>query len=131
MLTYRTGAAGSPSAARLMGEHLLQQTLTPEMAAMAEYYEQGVRPPTPADAVASRHGRLALNGILPGWEVLDQAVQTEASRLAESALASEGQSLDWDMLVLRSLSTFVAAGLVDRGEGLACAKRAVGRMEAS
>jgi hypothetical protein len=123
MLTYRTGVAGSPSAARLMGEHLLQQTLTPEIAAMAEYYEQGVRPPTPADAVASRYGRLAVNGILPGGEAFDEVVKTEASRLAESALASEGQSLHWDMLVLRSLSAFVAAGLVDRGGGLACAKR--------
>jgi hypothetical protein len=47
MLTYRTGAAGAPSAARFMSEHLLQQTLPPEMAAMAEYYEQGVTPPTP------------------------------------------------------------------------------------
>ena len=37
MLTYRTGAAGAPSATRNMSEHLLQQTLPPEMAAMAEY----------------------------------------------------------------------------------------------
>ena len=37
-----------------MGEHLMQQTLSPEMAAMAEYYQQGLSPPTPADAAAGR-----------------------------------------------------------------------------
>jgi hypothetical protein len=41
VLTYRTGAAGAPSAARAMGEHLMQQTLSREMAAMAEYYHHG------------------------------------------------------------------------------------------
>src|SRR5579871_2698178 len=49
MLTYRTGAAGAPRAARNMAEHLLQQTLSPEMAVMAEYYEQGMTPPTQAE----------------------------------------------------------------------------------
>ena len=49
MLTYRTGAVGAPSAAKAMGGHLLQQTLSPEMAAMAEYHAQGMAPPTPAE----------------------------------------------------------------------------------
>jgi hypothetical protein len=123
VLTYRTGAAGAPSAARLMTEHLLQQTLTPEMAAMAEYYEQGVRPPTPADAVASRYGRLATNGILPGGEGFDELVKTEADRLADSSLGADGASLDWDHLVFHSLAAFGAAGLVSREEALACANR--------
>jgi AAA domain/TrwC relaxase len=123
MLTYRTGAAGAPSAARLMGEHLLQQTLTPEMAAMAEYYEQGVRPPTPADAVASRYGRLAASGGLMGGEPLDKLVKVEASRLLESALPSDGRLPDWDVLVTRSLAAFMAAGMVERKEGFRSAER--------
>lgn len=53
MLTYRTGAAGSGRGARNMAEHLLQQTLSPEMAVMADYYEQGVAPPAAAEAVAA------------------------------------------------------------------------------
>ena len=123
MLTYRTGAAGAPSAARLMGEHLLQQTLTPEMAAMAEYYEQGVRPPTPADAVASRYARLAITDGLLGGTTLDEIVKTEAGRLYDSTLSvSEGQ-MDWDHLVQRSLAAFVAAGLVSQVEALQAALR--------
>jgi hypothetical protein len=123
VLTYRTGAAGAPSAARLMTEHLLQQTLTPEMAAMAEYYEQGVRPPTPADAVASRYGRLAINGILPGGASFDELVKAEAGRLADSSLESDGAPLDWDILVLHALAAFAAAGLVGCEEARACSKR--------
>jgi hypothetical protein len=123
MLTYRTGAAGAPSVARLMTEHLLQQTLSPEMVAMAEYYEQGVTPPTPADAVASRYGRLAVNGRLPEGEALDEAIKSEASRLADTAFASDGQALDWDALATRSLASFMAAGLVEREEALNCANR--------
>ncbi len=65
MLTYRTGTAG-----REMAEHLLQQTLPPEMAVMAEYYEQGVTPPTLADAAASRYLHLTKNGLLPTGEAL-------------------------------------------------------------
>jgi hypothetical protein len=123
MLTYRTGAAGAPSVARLMTEHLLQQTLSPEMVAMAEYYEQGVRPPTPADAVASRYSRIAMNGRMPGGEVLDEALKTEASRLMDTASAPDGQVLDWDALATRALASFMAAGLVEREEALDCAKR--------
>jgi hypothetical protein len=109
VLTYRTGAAGAPSAARLMTEHLLQQTLTPEMAAMAEYYEQGVRPPTPADAVASRYGRLAINGILPEGASFDELLKAEAGRLADSSLESDGTPLDWDVLVLHALAALPCA----------------------
>jgi hypothetical protein len=106
-----------------MREHLLQQTLSPEMAAMAEYYEQGVRPPTPADAAASRYGHLAVNGILPEREVLDERIKAEADRLGESNLASETAPLDWDVLVLHALASFAAAGLASRDEVLNCATR--------
>ena len=87
MLTYRTGAAGAPAAARFMSEHLLQQTLSPEMAAMAEYYEQGVTPPTLADAAASRYGRFMAGGAPLAAETLDGLVRVEVERLAESGVA--------------------------------------------
>ena len=44
--TYRTGAAGAPSAAVAMAMHLLQQTLVAAQAALAAYYQRGL---TPAD----------------------------------------------------------------------------------
>jgi len=123
MLTYRTGAAGAPSAARFMSEHLLQQTLPPEMAAMAEYYEQGVTPPTPADAAASRYGHHAVAGNLPEGVVLDELVQIEILRLAESALNSDGGAVAGDELALRATGAFEAAGLIGRDEALACMGR--------
>jgi hypothetical protein len=127
MLTYRTGAAGAPSAARLMSEHLLQQTLTPEMAAMAEYYEQGVRPPTPADAVAARYGRLSVGGMLHDDALLDEAVKTEIDRLVENVPEAAGRPSDWDGLVIKVLGTFVAAGMASLDRAL----RSAGRLKAS
>lgn len=47
MLTYRTGAAGAPSAARAMADHLLEQTLPAAQAELAAYYHRSV---APADA---------------------------------------------------------------------------------
>jgi hypothetical protein len=44
MLTYRTGAAGAPSAARAMADHLLEQTLPTAQADLAAYYQRGVAP---------------------------------------------------------------------------------------
>src|SRR5271166_1929651 len=44
MLTYRTGAAGAPSAARAMADHLLEQTLPQAQAELAEYYQRGLAP---------------------------------------------------------------------------------------
>ena len=41
MLTYRTGAAGAPSAAMAMAKHLLEHTLPAEQMKVAEYYAQG------------------------------------------------------------------------------------------
>jgi hypothetical protein len=106
-----------------MGEHLLQQTLTPEMAVMAEYYEQGVRAPTPADAVASRYSRLAVGGILQGDPVIDEVVKLEASRLADSEIASGWGTLNWDNLVMRSVAALRAAGLIDHQAAIASAQR--------
>ncbi|OYV54363.1 MAG: hypothetical protein B7Z71_13700, partial [Acidocella sp. 21-58-7] len=124
MLTYRTGAAGAPAAARFMSEHLLQQTLSPEMAAMAEYYEQGVTPPTLADAAASRYGRFMAGGAPLTAEMLDGLVRAEAERLAESGAGlASGSDDERDELILRALAAFAAAGLVGREEALACLAR--------
>ncbi|NVN28988.1 hypothetical protein HUK83_01315, partial [Endobacter medicaginis] len=96
MLTYRTGAAGSPSAAKAMGEHLLQQTLSPEMAAMAEYYQQGVAPPTAAEAARARYGGLAGEGGTLDPAALDAALSDEINRLRENA-AGPGASPPEDL----------------------------------
>ncbi|MDD2795772.1 MobF family relaxase, partial [Acidocella sp.] len=127
MLTYRTGAAGAPAAARFMSEHLLQQTLSPEMAAMAEYYEQGVTPPTLADAAASRYGRFMAGGTPLPAEMLDGLVRVESERLAESGVAiATGADNGLDELILRALAAFAAAGLVGREEALGCLARLSG-----
>ncbi|MGI4942110.1 MAG: MobF family relaxase, partial [Janthinobacterium lividum] len=52
MLTYRTGAAGAPSSAEGMADHLLEQTLSPAQAELAQYYQQGLQAPTPDVTVA-------------------------------------------------------------------------------
>jgi hypothetical protein len=115
-----------------MSEHLLQQTLSPEMAAMAEYYEQGVTPPTLADAAASRYGRFMASGASLAAETLDGLVRAEAARLAESgAAAATGADNGPDELILRALAAFAAAGLVGREEALVCLARLSGAGPAS
>lgn len=109
-----------------MAEHLLQQTLPPEMAVMAEYYEQGVTPPTPADAAASRYARLATEGLLPSGEDLDALVQAELARLRESALNSDGTIVASDELSMRALAAFAGAGMIKRDEAIASLTRLVG-----
>ncbi len=42
MLTYRTGAAGAPSAAGAMADHLREQTLPTDKAELARYYQRGM-----------------------------------------------------------------------------------------
>ncbi|WP_265887131.1 MobF family relaxase, partial [Roseomonas mucosa] len=54
MLTYRTGAAGAPSAAQAMAEHLLEQTLPQAQAELATYYQRGLAP-AEADAGPGGH----------------------------------------------------------------------------
>jgi hypothetical protein len=126
MLTYRTGTAG-----REMAEHLLQQTLPPEMAVMAEYYEQGVTPPTLADAAASRYLHLTKNGLLPTGEALDAIVQIEAARIGESALNRDGMAVPSAELSLRALGAFTGAGFVERQEAVASLMRLFGVVDAS
>ena len=121
MLTYRTGAANASSAARSMAAHLLQQTLPPEMAAMAEYYEQGAPPPTAADAAAGRYAHRAAGKVLEG-ELLDDVVAEERDRLADSeGAAAHAEGPD---LTFRAVAALVAANLVTRSEALASIGRA-------
>ena len=124
MLTYRTGLAG-----RQMAEHLLQQTLPPEMAIMAEYYEQGVTPPTTADAAASRYARFTTDGLLPIGETLDTLVQSEAARIAESALNPDGTAVAEPELAINVLAAFAAAGMVKRDDAIASLTRLVGKAD--
>ena len=123
MLTYRTGAAGAPSATRAMSEHLLQQTLSPEMAAMAEYYHQGLSPPTPAAAAASRYAAELADGMLPGGAALDEIVTREVDRLAEITVDSTGGALLRDGLSVRALGAFLAGGMLGREEAVASLHR--------
>ena len=106
-----------------MSEHLLQQTLSPEMAAMAEYYHQGLKPPTPAEAAAARYAAETTGGRLPGGAALDELVAREADRLAESSTDAAGRSPPRDEVMIRALGAFIAAGLVDRDEAVASLRR--------
>jgi len=112
MLTYRTGAAGAPSAARSMSEHLLQQTLPPEMAAMADYYEQGATLPTCAEAAASRYAGRVIAGAFRDGAALDQTVSEEIDRLCDVAAKPEGE------LALQAVASLQAAKLVTRETAL-------------
>ena len=116
MLTYRTGAANVPSAARSMAAHLLQQTLPPEMAAMAEYYEQGAPPPTAAEAASGRYGQRA-NGTTLSGAALDDTAAEERERLQDSG----GTDADKDeaRLAYRAMGALLAARLVTPEEALA------------
>ena len=106
-----------------MSEHLLQQTLSPEMAAMAEYYHQGLKPPTPAEAAAARYAAETTGGRLPNGQPLDDLVAREADRLAESSTDAPGRSPSRDAMTIRALGAFIAAGLVDRDEAVASLRR--------
>jgi hypothetical protein len=106
-----------------MSEHLLQQTLSPEMAAMAEYYHQGLSPPTPAEAVAARYAAETSGGRLPNGEPLDELVAREADRLAESSADATGSFPSQGGVTIRALGAFVAAGLVERDEAVASLRR--------
>ena len=119
MLTYRTGAAGVPSAARNMGEHLLQQTLPPEMAAMAEYYEEGAPPPTAADAAAGRYGHRAEGKKLVS-DALDELVGEEIERLRDSV---GGEGSNTHAIAYRAMGALLAASLIDRRAALASLAR--------
>src|ERR1700748_1139058 len=103
MLTDRPGAANASSAARSMAAHLLQQTLPPEMAAMAEYYEHGAPPPTAAEVGAGRDGHRADGASLAG-KALDDVLAEEHERLAENEGATaEPADRTWSYRALGAL----------------------------
>jgi hypothetical protein len=106
-----------------MSEHLLQQTLSPEMAAMAAYYHQGLSPPSPAEAAAARYAAGAESGLLAG-AMLDALAAKEAERLSESRHAASGSAPSSGDAAVQVLGTFIAAGLVDETEALASLRRA-------
>ena len=97
MLTSRTGAAGNGRGARNMPEHLLQRTLSPVMAVC---YEQGVAPPTAAEAVASRYMRHIVNGQLRPGAALDELVNDEAAGRAIFPSAKGVRSLGVSLSLL-------------------------------
>jgi hypothetical protein len=111
-----------------MSEHLLQQTLSPEM---AEYYHQGLSPPTPAAAAAARYAAEASGGRLSNGEPLDELVAREADRLAdwlddrldESSTDATGSVPSQGEVTIRALGAFVAAGMVERDEAIASLRR--------
>ncbi len=112
MLTYRTGAAGSPGAARAMAAHLLEQTLSSAQMALAQYYEHGTMPaalrPDPGEAQLGAMRESVSSPRGPGGDVavLDAAIRAEpglgsggiafARRIAampETALADLAQTM--------------------------------------
>ena len=106
-----------------MSEHLLQQTLSPEMAAMAEYYHQGLSPPAPAEAAAARYAAETFGGRFLDGELLDELVGREADRLAESGTDAEGRPQTREAVTIGALGAFVAAGMVRRDEAIASLRR--------
>ena len=94
---------------------------------MAEYYEQGVTPPTLADAAASRYARFTAGGALLAADALDELVRAEVERLAESGVGlADGAGDGRDELILRALAAFAAARFVGREEALASLARLCG-----
>ena len=86
---------------------------------MAEYYHQGLIPPTPAEAVAARYAAETSGGRLPNGELLDGLVAREADRLAESSTDATGRSPSQGEVMIRALGAFVAARMVERDEAVA------------
>ena len=107
MLTYRTGAAGSPSTALAMAKHLLQQTLPTERANVAAYYLGGMVPPTNADETLARHAEMVASGRMSREVALEKLIDREIERAK-----AEGRAVD---PATEALGRVVAAGLMTRG----------------
>ena len=92
MLTYRTGAAGAPSAARFMSEHLLQQTLPPRKWKRLRITTSRVRRHhTVGEAAASRYAYVAAGGVPLSGERLDGIVRDELCGLLKVHSAPTAQ----------------------------------------
>ena len=90
---------------------------------MAEYYHQGLSPPTPVEAVAARYAVETSRGRLPSGARLDEVVVREADRIAETTRDAAGHALSQDELTIRALGVFLAAGMVEREEAMASLRR--------
>ena len=83
MLTYRTGAAGAPSAARAMADHLLEQTLPRAQAALAEYYQRGLAPAEAGHTVTVAEPRRDMDPRVAALLGLDPNRTPEAEAIAQ------------------------------------------------
>ena len=83
MLTYRTGAAGAPSAARAMADHLLEQTLPQAQAELAEYYQRGLAPAEPGHAVTVAEPRRDMDPRLAALLGIDPSRAPNAEAIAQ------------------------------------------------
>lgn len=109
MLTYRTGISAGPQAGRAMSNYLFQPTLDPASLARAQYYTQGVTPPSPADGMVGEMGRKIANGGL----TRDEAVR--------DLMAREMAKPETDPAML--LGRLVASGSLSREEALEALSR--------
>lgn len=91
---------------------------------MAEYYHQGLSPPTAAEAVAARYAAEISGLRLPNDALLDELVAREVDRLAEVSTNAAGGSPSRDDLSIRTLGAFMAAGMVDQDAAVASLRRA-------
>ncbi|HUN38914.1 MAG TPA: MobF family relaxase [Acetobacteraceae bacterium] len=83
MLTYRTGAAGAPSAARAMADHLLEQTLPQAQAELAAYYQRGVVAADPTHGVAVAEPRRDMDPGVAALLGIDPNRAPEADAIAQ------------------------------------------------
>lgn len=91
---------------------------------MAEYYHQGLSPPTAAEAVAARYAAEISGLRLPNDALLDELVAREVDRLVEVSTDAAGGSPSRDDLSIRTLGAFMAAGMVDQDAAVASLRRA-------
>jgi len=95
MLTYRTGAAGAVVSAASMASHLLEQTLPPEHAALAQYYQRGLSPnaaetDTPALSDLERAAAQIVRGEIDPAFVLDQLADRAMALASVNDAGSDG-----------------------------------------
>jgi hypothetical protein len=100
MLTYRTGAAGSPSAGGAMADHLMEQTLPVDKAELAQYYQRGM--------AAAFAGELA-----------HDTLTAEASGLLRSGVAPEDLASSLAAAITQRHAGFVDAYLAGDEPGVA------------
>jgi hypothetical protein len=100
MLTYRTGAAGSPSAGGAMADHLMEQTLPVDKAELAQYYQRGM--------AAAFAGELA-----------HDTLTEEASGLLRSGVAPEDLASSLAAAITQRHAAFVDSYQAGDAQGVA------------